>query len=261
MGAVARMRKLTLHFLLFVALTFAVPSLAQISADFSGSGGGSVKLGYDSGNCDSSRAGAIRYNSAASCAEFCDGTGWTCPNSGGGCVAPSLCPNVGDVCDDSNGGTSNDPIFAGFMFYNATSTCEPLFVTNQNQSTGVRWRNPNTGANEITPDSFDDGRVNSGFIPNSTTHPAFKLCKDLTDGGFSDWYLPSPKEMALLGANRSAIDANSLQNFNITSYWTSAEGQADTYLAYAFNFDPYELTYNAYNSKDINLDVRCVRRD
>lgn len=57
-------------------------SMAGTAADFSGANGGSVIVGEDSESCDSSKSGAIRYNSSTSCAEFCDGSAWVCPNSG-----------------------------------------------------------------------------------------------------------------------------------------------------------------------------------
>lgn len=76
----------------FVALTIVafglfshVDAHAQASLDLrgnvggSGIPGGSLIPGFDSAACDSSIQGAIRYNSATSCAEFCNGADWVCP--------------------------------------------------------------------------------------------------------------------------------------------------------------------------------------
>ena len=37
---------------------------------------GGIKVGYDSGACDSSKAGTTRYNSTSNQLEFCDGSDW-----------------------------------------------------------------------------------------------------------------------------------------------------------------------------------------
>ncbi|MBN9889378.1 DUF1566 domain-containing protein [Salipiger abyssi] len=241
---------------IFILSLFVIPNAAQAqtSADFSGVGGGSIRVGADTDTCDSSKEGAIRYNSSSSCAEYCDGNDWTCPSSGG-CVAPTLCPNVGDVCDDSDAGTTNDPIFAGFILYG--TSCEALYVTDDNQSAGTEWRTPNPGLDDIATDSYTDGRASSDQIANSTTFPAFKLCKDLTDGGYSDWYLPSIDEMWLLAKNSSDIDVNASGSFTSNSYWISNE--AGIYNAFQLDMSvPY---FNNFAPKDATLEVRCVRRD
>lgn len=56
---------------------------AQTAADFSSPGGGSIILGADAEACDGAKEGALRYNGASNCAEYCDGSAWECPNSGG----------------------------------------------------------------------------------------------------------------------------------------------------------------------------------
>lgn len=57
-------------------------SYAQTSIDARGSGGsgGSIIPGYDSRACTGTIAGAIRYSSASSCVEFCNGSSWRCPS-------------------------------------------------------------------------------------------------------------------------------------------------------------------------------------
>lgn len=249
-------------FVLFIftvlALTATGASAQETSGDFSP---GSVKIGFDSNTCNGGLAGAMRYNSGIPCVEFCDGSAWACTSGAsiGGCTAPSLCPNVGDVCDDSNGGTSNDPIFAGFLVY-GNSTCKPLFVTDDNQSTSSQWKTT-SGGNDIATDSTEDGQINDGQIADSATWPAFKLCKDLTDGGFTDWYLPARTELDLLWRNSTAINVNA-GNFITTSmdhYWASTELANSNGAIQWFGSTGYQYDEDAKNSSGNN--VRCVRRD
>lgn len=232
--------------LLFVALNAAH---AQTSFDASGADGGSIIPGYDSRACGGGGApgGAIRYNSATSCAEFCDGSSWLCPNSGGGCTAPASCPNVGDVCGDGS-------LFAGFMLYGGNS-CEPLYVTDNNQSTSSQWKTT-CCTNDITnPDDHVDGQYNRDNR-GSGTFPAFELCENNTYHGNSDWYLPARAELNLLWLNRAAINVNAAGNFTTQGYWSSTEYATDGGWDQRFS-DGLQWDYGKTNS----YDVRCVRRD
>ncbi len=187
-----------------------------------------------------------------------------------GCTAPSLCPNIGDVCDDGNAGTTNDPIFAGFMMYNDPNSadagrCKPLYVSNNNQATSSDWETPANSSDDIATDSYEDGRINDSEIPNSTTYPAFKECKDLQDGGFDDWYLPAVEELRLLWKNRDAIDTNAAGAFTGPTYWSSTENTGVNNNAWRVYFTATaggnDDGETARQFKDNSLHVRCVRRD
>jgi len=166
---------------------------------------------------------------------------------GGGCTAPASCTGVGDVCSDGS-------IFAGFVVYNNTS-CEPLYVTDNNQSTSSQWKNA-TGTNDITdPDDHVDGRYNRDNR-GSGTFPAFELCEDNTYHGKSDWYLPARDELHLLWKNRTAINANAAGNFTTGTYWSSTEYNTD----FAW-YQPFGVGGQNNIFKTVNYGVRCVRRD
>lgn len=182
-----------------------------------------------------------------------EGSGGTTINTLGSCVGPLLCPNTGDVCDDQDAGTVDDPIFAGFMVDQATGRCDTLFVSNEDQSTSAQWRQSGSG-DEISNDSTDDGRINDAQIADSTTFPAFKLCKDLTDGGFDDWYLPARDELHLLYRNRTAINANAAGNFTSEEYWSSTEEGGGAWI------EEFGSGDNVTNTKTASNDVRCVIR-
>ena len=247
-------RNMSKYFMLFFIgcfLFMICPVQAQsTSANFSQ---GSVKIGPDTRDCDSSREASVRWNSSTSCMEYCDGTDWTCPASVTvGCTPDPTCPNVGNVCSGTGSGGGN-PKFAGCMcYYDANGadagTCKALYVTQADQSS--TWKT-STGTNDIATDSYDDGKINDGQVANSTDFPAFKLCKDLSDGGYTDWYLPARNELDLLWRNSGAITG-----FTSNYYWSSSE--------YTTNSAWYQYFYNGVIldlSKNNNRFVRCVRRD
>jgi hypothetical protein len=73
----------------------------------------------------------------------------------------------------------------------------------------------------------------------SETGIAAQVCADLTEGGYSDWYLPSKDEMHELFLNRMSIGMN-----NSNNYWTSSEFDANTVWYQYFGYD-----YQGQNSK------------
>lgn len=233
--------------IMFCNITFAQTALdARGGTTYPG---GSIIPGYDSRTCGSGApAGAIRYNSSTSCNEYCDGSSWRCLS--GGCTANPACPNVGDVCSDGS-------LFAGFVIYN-NSSCEPLYVTDDNQSTSSQWKTA-TGTNDITdpPDKNDavDGQYNRDNR-GAGTFPAFELCENNTYHGKSDWYLPARAELNLLWLNQAAIDANAAGNFTTSYYWSSTEPSTN----YGW-YQDFAFGSQYYNSKALNYGVRCVRRD
>ena len=96
--------------------------------------------------------------------------------------------------------------------------------------------------------SLRDGFANSEAI-NTKSHPAAKFCRDLTIGGFDDWYLPSRHEAALMAETLMPGDgyvpeqtlAEAFQDggpeaLRRSWYWTSTEfGSGSAWLQY-FNY-------------------------
>lgn len=81
----------------------------------------------------------------------------------------------------------------------------------------------------VTGNEYGDGLTNTEFlvqlgIDNDANFIAAKACKDLVEGGYSDWFLPSFSELDYIYINRYII-GNFVtilvgNTFN-TSYWTS----------------------------------------
>lgn len=189
--------------------------------------------------------GQVVYNADIHIPQYCDGDDWReMIGLIGGCAAPTSCPNVGDVCSDGS-------LFAGFMVYN-NSSCEALYVTDNNQSTASQWKNA-TGTDDISADDPVDGQVNAanrgGVISD---FPAFELCESNTYHGKSDWYLPARNELGLLWQNSGLIGG-----FNADQYWSSTEQDTtlSTYVALT------DGKISGVTKTAATYDVRCVRRE
>ena len=197
--------------------------------------------------------GAVVYNNSFHVLQYCDGDDWRAVGgavvgSGGGCAAPASCPNVGDVCADGS-------IFAGFTLYN-NSSCEPLFVTDNNQSTSSQWKT-SSGVDDISPDDHVDGAVNAASRAGGISDfPAFDLCESNTYHGKNDWYLPARGELGLLWLNRAAIDASAGGSFTTGDYWSSTERNTNG----AWYQDFGSGNQNGFGKAN-NYNVRCVRRN
>lgn len=218
---------------------------------------GEIKPGAGDGTCSDPEGveGEMLYNQVHSVPQFCNGEEWIAmgyfpAQSSGGCSPPMDCSTVGNVCSDGS-------IFAGFMVYD-NSSCEPLYVTDNNQSTSTQWKTA-TGTNDITdPDNHVDGQYNRDNRGGGT-FPAFELCENNTYHGKNDWYLPARAELNLLWMNRAAIDANAAGNFTANYYWSSTE--YNTTNPWYQHFSDGSQSGLSYSKSYSIHDVRCVRRD
>jgi hypothetical protein len=77
---------------------------------------------------------------------------------------------------------------------------------------------------------------------------AARLCGDLTEGGYSDWYLPSKDELNALYTNKDAIGGFA------NAYWSSTEYNDNQAWLQLFSAGP-QLNYD----KDTACNVRAVR--
>jgi len=126
---------------------------------------------------------------------------------------------------------------------------ETLIVATADQASGTQWKTSN-GVRDIANISWGDGRINDSQIPNSTEFPAFKVCKDLTDGGYTDWYLPARGELTMLYQNKDAIGG-----LSGTYYWASTEHDNDSGRIIYF-----PSWSDVWMNKIFPYYVRCVRR-
>lgn len=161
-----------------------------------------------------------------------------------GAMAGGGCTDIGDLCPDGT-------VYAGYH----PTLLVPLYIPTTDQGTTQVWKT-STGTNDIATDSIDDGRVNSNQVPNDAAFPAFKLCKDLTTGGHSDWYLPSQVELYYLWSVRTQIEAKgNITNFQNAVYGSSTEYSTNDALVHIFA-SGYQFSF----SKTFAVRTRCVRR-
>ncbi len=139
-----------------------------------------------------------------------------------------------------------------FYIYLDANGVQRGLILNKNEST-AQWQGTGTTTNATR--SWD-GAYNTGLMANS---PAANYVNSLTDGGFTDWYLPSVDELSILWNNRfhanNALNAGGYTLLSSgASYWSSTEGSAAIAFRFAFN-DGYAL-----NTNKINIhSVRAVR--
>lgn len=102
-----------------------------------------------------------------------------------------------------------------------------------------------------------DGETNTGLMTSSA---AANYVNGLTDGGFTDWYLPSIDELNLLYNNRfyankalSVIGGATLLS-TTDSYWSSTENLTTSALYFFFS-----TGYGTSGNKVATLSIRAVR--
>ena len=165
---------------------------------------------------------------------------------------------VGDTISVTGGSFSNDfylgqDTLGGIVFYiylDQNGNQHGL-ILNKNEST-AQWQ---TSATTTNATRGWDGVYNTNLM---TASPAATYVNGLTDGGFTDWYLPSIDELTLLYNNRfhanKALHAGSHTLLSTTDYWSSTEFNA----ASAFHFF-FSLGSAFTNGKTTTYKVRAVR--
>ncbi|MCZ2130036.1 MAG: DUF1566 domain-containing protein [Bacteroidia bacterium] len=163
------------------------------------------------------------------------------------------------TAESVTGGSSNDfylgqDTLGGIVFYIyiGSDGNQHGLIVNKNESS-AQWQISSTTTNATR--SWD-GAYNTGLM---TSSPAANYVNGLTDGGFTDWYLPSIDELSILWHNRfhanNALNAGGFTLLsNTAAYWSSTENLAPN--AFAFTFG---LGYAATSGKANTYSVRAVR--
>lgn len=160
------------------------------------------------------------------------------------------------TAESVTGGSSNDfylgqDTLGGIVFYIyiGSDGNQHGLIVNKNEST-AQWQSTNTTTNATR--SWD-GVYNTGLM---TSSPAANYVNGLTDGGFTDWYLPSIDELSILWHNRfhvnNALNAGGFTLLSNTAfYWSSTEGSATN----AFSF----IFFNGGTSSSLKTNTYSVR--
>jgi len=82
----------------------------------------------------------------------------------------------------------------------------------------LTWKTANTTTPSAT--SPFDGAANTAAMVTAgiANHPAAEFCKNLSIGGFTDWYLPSYLELAIAFFNLKPDTSNNNTSFGVNNY-------------------------------------------
>jgi hypothetical protein len=119
------------------------------------------------------------------------------------------------------------------------------------QSTGAQWGCYGTIISGADGTAIGMGNQNTIDIMNgcSIAGIAARICGDLVLNGYSDWYLPSKDELAVIYSNKGLIGG-----FAAAAYWSSSEGNSN----FAWGQDFYNGD-QFYDGKNDTYYVRAVR--
>jgi len=126
-----------------------------------------------------------------------------------------------------------------------------LIAATADQSTGIHWYNGSYVITGATGTAIGTGQANTTVIVTIQDAGSYaaQLCNDLTEGGHTDWFLPSKDELNKLYINKVAIGG-----FANAYYWSSSESDAN-YAGYQYFGNGYQTN----TSKSNTLRVRAVR--
>ena len=163
----------------------------------------------------------------------------------------SLGTTYGDDMQFTAGFIIGGNVNGGLIFYIDGTGQHGLICSPTDQSYGAIWGCSGTGLATETGIGF--GNQNTLLIVNgcSTSGIAAKICNDLVLNSYSDWFLPSIDELALMYSN---LKVNNLGGFAEASYWSSS--QSGLHGAWRKDFSNGRQDYP---SKTSSFYVRAVR--
>jgi hypothetical protein len=148
----------------------------------------------------------------------------------------------------------------GWIFYvnpnYETDGWRYLEAAPSDQSWGILWDYGKDVATGATAIAVGTGQANTQTIVKiqGTGSYAAQLCNDLTQGDYSDWFLPSKDELNLMYENLQV--SAGLGGFSSGYYWSSSEVDTNSAWIQSFGYDGYQVSSHKV-SKFIR--VRAVR--
>ena len=163
------------------------------------------------------------------------------------------CPEDYTIGQAALGGTIAYILQSGDPGYDSNLQ-QGLVATVADISTGAQWGCTGTAISGADGTAIGTGNQNTIDIMAgcATAGIAARLCGDLVEGGYSDWYLPSQNELNKLYLNRVAIGG-----FADVVYWSSTEYITIPNLS-AWLQDFSDGT-QATTTKSITFYVRAIR--
>jgi len=174
---------------------------------------------------------------------------------------------VDDEIEAATGGHYVGEIFGGGIVFYVSEDGNHGLIASLDDLSPSTW---GPLATSVTSFDMTDGAANTALILATTPGPgtAAYVCDIYAGGGFTDWYLPSIRELFLMCSQDILIDDildndgnGSTNGFNqefaggvFGFYWSSTAYSPDTALAYGFIQGRSDT-----NVKDITRGVRAVR--
>jgi len=135
-------------------------------------------------------------------------------------------------------------------------------LSDLNSGNKISWSNINTNLIGANAQSINNGQSNTNSIITQSGHTASaaKLCDIYSNGGYSDWYLPSLWELKECFASTFIVNEilGNANGFKPQEYWSSTEGELGG-EAWGFDFKLAITTYSN-TSKSNQFKVRAVRK-
>ena len=109
-----------------------------------------------------------------------------------------------------------------------------------------------------TRDEIGTGQQNTRLIidymmETGANHPAAMVCRQLRQGGYDDWFLPSKAELNLMYWN---LKQQGLGSLGSGGYWSSSQSQGWSFVSYQIFSDGRQDT----SSQGISYSVRPIRQ-
>ena len=262
-GSTDWVAKYTLGYVRCARGTGCDPSCAGAECGDDGCGGscGACDFGF---NCEG----------GACVEEGCDPqcTGKTCGDDGcgGNCGANGTCVNGAcactpdcdgkecgeDGCGDFCGACAGDEVCSSGLCL-SPGECQPACGQYEYCDAGEckeGWQDPQTGY------IWENPAPTGGF----TWQEGLDHCSDLTDGGYSDWHLPTIGELLTLLMDAKDEDTNcywptGLKSLCVWGYWTSSLFDPDAVQVYAWRVAFNTGQYDHSNPVTNDQYIRCVR--
>jgi len=129
--------------------------------------------------------------------------------------------------------TVGQSALGGIIAYTTGGGTSGFVVTSTDVSVSATWGCQGVVIPGADGTAIGTGAANTAAIVENcaTAGIAARLCADLTQGGYSDWYLPSLDELTEIYVNRVAIGGISSQ-----TYWSSSQNSGDDFYSWAYNF-------------------------
>ncbi len=142
----------------------------------------------------------------------------------------------------------------GVIFYVDSTQQHGLIAATGDASGAIQWYNGGYITTNANDTSLGGGKANTTAITNvqSTGSYAASVASQ-TANGYSDWYLPSKKELALMYTN---LHAKGLGGFSANFYWSSSEFNSNQ--AWAQDFGQFNSLFSYW--KNNQARVRAVRK-